>query len=131
MSGYLELGAYWTEWEETVEMGLTAAQTLGDRFGEATCLSILGDAAWRGGRPHEAIERYERTAGIGHEIGVGWIEGFGSGNAHEFSVTCRRRCPAVSRLSRSSKRSATRGLSRGVDSIWEGATSPQDISPRR
>jgi len=77
VSGYLELGAYWAEWEETVEMGLTAAQTLGDRFGEATCLSILGDAAWRGGRPDEAIERYERTAGIGHEIGVGWIEGFG------------------------------------------------------
>ncbi|MGH3381978.1 MAG: ATP-binding protein [Actinoallomurus sp.] len=77
VSGYLELGAYWTEWEETVEVGLAAAQTLGDRFGEAASLSILGDAAWRDGRPDEAIERYERTADIGHEIGVGWIEGFG------------------------------------------------------
>jgi tetratricopeptide (TPR) repeat protein len=77
VSGYLELGAYWAEWEETVEMGLAAARTLGDRFGEAVSLSILGDAAWRGGRPDEAAERYERTAHIGHEMGVGWIEGFG------------------------------------------------------
>jgi tetratricopeptide (TPR) repeat protein len=77
MSGYLELGSYWTEWEDAVTIGLTAAQTLGDRLGEAASLSVLGDAAWRDGRPDEAIERYERTAGIAHEIAVGWLEGFG------------------------------------------------------
>lgn len=77
MSSYLELGSYWTEWEDIVTVGLTAAQTLGDRLGEAASLSILGDAAWRDGRPDEAIERYERTADIAHEIAVGWLQGFG------------------------------------------------------
>lgn len=77
VSGYLELGAYWTEWEEAVSTGLTAAQTLGDRFGEAASLSILGDVSWRDGRPDEAIERYERTVAIAREIAVGWLEGFG------------------------------------------------------
>jgi tetratricopeptide (TPR) repeat protein len=77
VSGYLELASYWTEWEETVARGLTAARTLGDRLGEAASLSILGDAAWRGGRLDEAIERYERTAEIAREIAVGWLEGFG------------------------------------------------------
>lgn len=77
VSSYLELGSYWAEWEETVTAGLGAARTLGDRLGEAASLSILGDAAWRDGRPDEAIERYEHTAAIAHEIGVGWLEGFG------------------------------------------------------
>lgn len=77
VSSYLELGSYWKEWEDTLKAGLTAAQTLGDRLGEAASLSILGDAAWRDGRLDEAIERYERTATIAHEIAVGWLEGFG------------------------------------------------------
>lgn len=77
MSGYLELGSYWAEWEDTVTAGLAAAQTLGDRLGEAASLSILGDAAWRDGRPEEAIERYERTAVIAREIAAGRLEGFG------------------------------------------------------
>ena len=77
VSGYLELASYWTEWEATVTTGLAAARILGDRLGEAASLSILGDAAWRGGRPDDAIERYERTADIAHEIAVGWLEGFG------------------------------------------------------
>lgn len=77
VSGYLELGSYWTEWEETVAVGLDAARTLGDRLGEAASLSILGDAAWRDGRLDDATERYEQTAEIAHEIAVAWLEGFG------------------------------------------------------
>lgn len=77
VSGYLELGSYWKEWEDAVTIGLAAAQTLGDRLGEAASLSVLGDAAWRDGRPDEAIERYERAATIAHEMAVGWLEGFG------------------------------------------------------
>lgn len=75
-SGPLEIRSYWTEWESSVRAGLSAAQTLGDEFGEAASYLILGDAYWRSGMADEAYAQYEKAATIGRRINVPWIEGF-------------------------------------------------------
>ncbi|MFC5183828.1 tetratricopeptide repeat protein [Actinomadura harenae] len=74
--GFFELGSHWTEWKKVHQLGLEAAQALGDALGEASNLFCLGDAAWRGGRHEEAIENYNRTLDIARGLGDTWLEGF-------------------------------------------------------
>jgi tetratricopeptide (TPR) repeat protein len=76
VSGFFELRSYWSDWEDSVEAALTASQTLGDAFGEASSLLILADASWRAGRLEEASERYRCASQIAHGMSIGWIEGF-------------------------------------------------------
>jgi tetratricopeptide (TPR) repeat protein len=76
VTGFFELRSYWAEWEENHRAGLAAAIALGDQFGEAVNLLMLGDVAWRLHRFDEATEGYERAAVLGHDLSVGWIEGF-------------------------------------------------------
>ncbi|RFU40486.1 nb-arc domain-containing protein [Actinomadura logoneensis] len=84
--GFFELGSHWPEWKEVHQLGLEAAQALGDALGEASNLFCLGDAAWRGGGYEEALENYHRTLDIARILGDTWLEGFtlrGLGLIHE------------------------------------------------
>ncbi|GAA2457507.1 tetratricopeptide repeat protein [Streptomyces macrosporus] len=76
VSGPLELRSYWSDWENGLRMGLSAARTLGDAFGEAASLLVLGDASWRTGRLDDAFGQYRDASHIAHDIPVPWIEGF-------------------------------------------------------
>ena len=76
VSGPLELRSYWADWESSVRAGLLAARTLGDEFGEAASLLILGDVSWRTGQLEEAFAQYESAALTGSRLSVSWIEGF-------------------------------------------------------
>ncbi|WP_165488312.1 ATP-binding protein [Actinomadura formosensis] len=75
-SGLLELQSYWTDWEEGMRLGLRAARTIGDTYGEAVCNLILADAVWRAGRPDEAATHYQVTASMADVISAGWMRGF-------------------------------------------------------
>lgn len=85
-SGPLELHSCWPDWETTARAGVTAAHTLGDAYGEAAGLLILGDARARIDRLDEAAEHYQEAATLARAIPVPWIEGFaerGIGLLHE------------------------------------------------
>jgi tetratricopeptide (TPR) repeat protein len=47
---------------------------------------LLGDAAWRLGRLDDAAQKYNHAARLGHDLAIGWLEGFalrGLGLVHE------------------------------------------------
>ncbi|WP_327108599.1 ATP-binding protein [Nonomuraea glycinis] len=75
-TGFFELRSYWDEWESNHRSGLAAAELLGDSFGEAVNMQMLGDVAWRRSRFDEAISNYRHAAEIGRHLSAGWIEGF-------------------------------------------------------
>ncbi|MBB5159560.1 ATP-binding protein [Saccharopolyspora phatthalungensis] len=84
--GFFELHSYWREWKQIHEDGLAAAQAIGDRLGEASNFLCLGDATWRLGQHHEALEHYEQAHTIARQIADHWLEGFalrGTGLIHE------------------------------------------------
>nr|WP_233221789.1 tetratricopeptide repeat protein [Streptomyces carminius] len=76
LSGPLEMRSHWSDWESTMRTGLSAAQTLGDTYGEAVCHLVLGDATWRVGRLEEAFEQYRNASRVASGIPDSWIEGF-------------------------------------------------------
>jgi tetratricopeptide (TPR) repeat protein len=74
--GFFELRSYWLEWAKIHRDGLTAAEAVGDRLGEASNLLCLGDANWRIGAHEEALANYESSAATARDIHDQWLEGF-------------------------------------------------------
>jgi tetratricopeptide (TPR) repeat protein len=75
-SSFFELQSYWADWEDNHRVGLSAALALGDPLGEASNTLLLADAAWRIGNTDDAIEKYERAAGLGGTLSIGWLAGY-------------------------------------------------------
>ena len=59
-----------------MRLGLRAAQTTGDEYGQAVSNLILADAVWRAGLPGEAAPHYQEAVRIAGAISVGWMRGF-------------------------------------------------------
>ncbi|WP_046468718.1 ATP-binding protein [Allosalinactinospora lopnorensis] len=74
--GLFERHRHWHEWREINLVGLEAARTLGNRYGEAYNLLGLADAEWLLGDTEEALEHYTAALEAAREVGDGWIEGF-------------------------------------------------------
>ncbi|MER5620237.1 tetratricopeptide repeat protein [Streptosporangium sp. NPDC002544] len=76
MYGFFELRSYWSDWREIHTVGVEAARSIGDRYGEACNYLGLGDANWLLRRLDEALVCYQNSAEAGREVGDGWVEGF-------------------------------------------------------
>jgi tetratricopeptide (TPR) repeat protein len=73
---FFSLNGHWADWITTHDIGLAAAQHVGDRRGEAWMENNLG-TAYRGlGRFDEALDHFHRALAInqetGHRQGEGW-----------------------------------------------------------
>jgi hypothetical protein len=78
--GYLNIGGYWTERIQTLEMGVNAVQALSNRQDEGTLLGKLGNACHWLGQVEEAIDYHEQGLAIAREIGHRQGEGNRLGN---------------------------------------------------
>ena len=81
---FFKLRNHWTDWGQTQELALHAAQRAGNQAAEANALRSLGDVATQRRQFVEAVERF-RGAGdlfraLGDERGAGWTD-VGLGNA--------------------------------------------------
>jgi tetratricopeptide (TPR) repeat protein len=71
LADFFDVQGYWTDWQETHEVGLEAARLAEDRFGEAAILQRIGLAHLRQGKGHwrDAIDYLEKGRGLFEELG--------------------------------------------------------------
>jgi hypothetical protein len=74
--GFWELKSYWSDWRDIHLIGLRAARSAGDRYGEASNLRCLGDAYWRMDQRQQALDWYQRGVEASREADAPWVEGF-------------------------------------------------------
>jgi tetratricopeptide (TPR) repeat protein len=75
VEGYLDVQGYWVERVAVVQVGLQAAQVLGDKYGEGAFLNRLGLTYHSLGQMERAIEYHEQALAIGREICAASTEG--------------------------------------------------------
>lgn len=75
-TGLFEVGWHLKDWEYVHRLGEKAAATVGDPFGEALNVLLLGDAMWRQGNLDQAATEYRRAAELGRILSAKWVEGF-------------------------------------------------------
>jgi tetratricopeptide (TPR) repeat protein len=80
VDGYLEIRGYWTERITVLEMGIAAAQAMGDRRAEGEFLGNLGNVHRGLGQYQWAINYYEQALATAQEISNRQGEGFHLGN---------------------------------------------------
>ncbi|HEU4425545.1 MAG TPA: tetratricopeptide repeat protein [Pilimelia sp.] len=66
---FFSLRGHWSDWIATHEIGLAAAQHLGDKFGEAWMENNLGNAYRGRGQFEEALRHFHRALAINEETG--------------------------------------------------------------
>jgi tetratricopeptide (TPR) repeat protein len=71
---YFTVRKRWSDWIDTHRLGLAAAGTSGDRFGEALLFTSLANAYRDLRRFDEATELFHRAIGVARELGEAWVE---------------------------------------------------------